>query len=196
MRGDRRAGALAGAEALERPADRVGVEAEVGEQRARLGLVDARRGVAAEPRQQRAGGGEVLRALREQAHARRRPRPRRALGAQRAEQQLQQRRLARAVGAGDRDALAAVEREVDVAQHAGADARVAARATRRPRSAAASSLRRTAGASRGRSTQSVDAHLALEPALARLRLLRDLLGVALDACRRPGRWALRSLRRA
>jgi hypothetical protein len=48
--GDRRARPLAGAEALERAADRVGVEAEVGEQRAGARLAGAGRGLAAEPR--------------------------------------------------------------------------------------------------------------------------------------------------
>ena len=93
----------------------------MGEQGARARLVDARPRLAAEPRQQRAGGGEILRALREQADAR---------GhldlaggrLQRAEEQAQERRLAGPVGSGDGDAIAAVEREVDVLQHAGAGA--------------------------------------------------------------------------
>ena len=53
-RRDRGARALAGAEALERPAHRGLAEPEVRQQRARLALVDAAAGVAAEPRQQRA----------------------------------------------------------------------------------------------------------------------------------------------
>ena len=79
------------------------------------------RGVAAEPRQQRAGRGEVLRALGQQADARRHLD---VAGArlQRPEQEAQQRRLPRPVGAGDRDPVAAVEREVEVLEHAGVDA--------------------------------------------------------------------------
>ena len=126
-RGDRGAGALARAEALERAADRVSVEAEVGEQRARPGLVDAGCGLAAEPRQQRAGGGDVLRALGEQADARghlhlaaRSARACRGGG--------EQGRLAGTVRARDRDPLATVEGEVDVAQQG--------RAARRRRAAA------------------------------------------------------------
>ena len=169
---DRRAGALAGAEALERAPHRAGIEAEVGEQRARLGLVDARACVAAEPGQQRAGGFE---GLREQPH-RRRGRHRPFARCQRAEQELQQRRLAGAVGARDGDALAAVQREVDVLEHAGAHAVE----VRDAAAAVGGGVELEAHGRRGPRPldPGLRAHRALEPALARLRLLRDLLGVA------------------
>ena len=78
-------------------------------------------------------------------------------GLERAEQQLQQRGLAGAVGAGDRDALAAVEREVDVAEDArAARRRDARRGGRGRRLGRASGARRAprAGARPSRSTPS------------------------------------------
>ena len=137
------------------------------------------RGVAAEPLHQRAGGVEGLRAG---AGGRRRistwPR---SAAASRAG--AQQRGLAGAVGAGDGDALAAVEREVDVVEDAGAGALQARDA------AAAVGGGVELQAHGGRLARALDPvgrrHLALEPVLARLRLLGDLLGEPLLMAARP-----------
>jgi hypothetical protein len=118
----------------------------VGEERARLRLLDA-----AELVHHRAGGVERLRQRADVAE-------RLAL------QQLQQRRLAGAVGAGDRDALAAVQAEVDVVQDAQPGA-----AEPRDQAAAVGGLVELQPHG-GRLARALDPvgrrHLALEPVLA------------------------------
>ena len=151
--GDRRARALARAEALERPPDRVGVEAEVGEQRARLATrrCRARRGggtTAAAGRWRRASCGRCG-SRRTLVVTSTSP----ALGCERAEQELQQRRLAGAVGAGDGDALAAVQREVDVLRARGRSTPSSARDAAAAVGGGVELEARRPAASRGRSTQ-------------------------------------------
>ena len=115
------------------------------------------------------------------------------VGLERAAQHVQQRALARAVGADQRDAVAAVQRQVERRRRRRRRRR---RAARRPAAAAVLGLRAAtlnAAGSRGARSQSSDAISRSQPVLAHLGLLRHLRRVALELRRGRAHPARRAL---
>ena len=193
-RRDRRAGALAGAEAAERPQRGGALEAEVAEQPARLALPTWRASARTRPPGRRPGarpapcGSTAARTGRSTVAA---------SGASVALEQREQRRLAGAVGPGDRDPVAPVDGQVDAVQQRLAVPAGGHAAQRRHQPPAAAALE--LDLERARVARLLDVlvgvELASQPPLARLRLLGHLLGVALELRRLgPAHGVLRVLR--